>query len=237
MTTSTTTTFSMTGDQLVNAALRKLSVLGDGQSPSSTQLANGTEALNVMLKSFTSKGMPLWVMTEYNVPLTATHDYTLGIGQAINIPAPLKVTQAILKDTTALTSIPLNIRSHYDYNLLSNQGSVGTPTTYWYEPLNQTGVLHIWPIPDSYAIANQVVAIVYQRPFYDMVTGTNTLDFPQWWMDAVIYGLAWRLSPEYGVPLMDRKELSLEAQYFLDEALSFGEEEGSLYFQPDWVTR
>ncbi len=237
MTTSAVTTFSMTGDQLVNSSLRKLSVLGDGQAPSVTQLAAGTEALNAMLKTFISKGMPLWATTEYDVPLTATHDYTLGVGQTINIPAPLKVLQVILKDLTALTSRPLNVRSHYDYNLLSNQGSVGTPTTYWYEPLNQTGVLHIWPVPDTYSIANEVATIVYQRPFYDMVSGANTLDFPQWWHEAIIWGLAWRLSPEYGVPLQDRKNLGIEAQYFLEEALSFGTEEGSMYFQPDWVTR
>ncbi len=237
MTTSTTTTFSMTGDQLCNAALRKLSVLGDGQAPSVTQLANATEALNVMLKTFMADGMPLWVMAEYNVPLTATHDYTLGVGQTINIPAPLKVTQVILKDLTQKTSIPLNIRSHYDYNLLANQGSIGTPTTYWYEPLNQTGVLHIWPIPDAYAIANQVATIVYQRPFYDQVAGTNTLDFPQWWQEAVIFGLAWRLSPEYGVPLADRNELKIVAEFFHQTAMSYGTEEGSLFIQPDWVTQ
>jgi hypothetical protein len=227
----------MTGDQLCNAALRKLSVLGDGQSPSATQLTNATEALNVMLKTFMADGMPLWVISEYNIPLTATHDYTIGVGQTINIPAPLKVTQVILKDLTAQTSIPLNIRSHYDYNLLANQGSVGTPTTYFYEPKNQIGVMHIWPIPDAYAIANQVATMVYQRPFYDMTTGTDTLDFPQYWQEAIIYGLAWRLSPEYGVPLQDRNELKVEAEYFLQKAQSFGTEEGSFFIQPDWVTQ
>lgn len=237
MTVSTSTTFSMTSDQLVNAALRKLSVLGDGQAPSATQLSTGTEALNVMLKSFIAKGMPLWAIVEYNVPLTETHTYPMGVGLAINIPAPLKVLQVILKDLTALTSQPMNVRSHYDYNLLSNQGSVGTPTTYWYEPLNQTGILHIWPIPDSYAIANQVATVVYQRPFFDMVAGANTLDFPQWWHDAIIFGLAWRLAPEYGIPITDRKDFGNTAQFMLDDALSFGEEEGSMYFQPDWVTK
>lgn len=237
MTISTTTTFNLTGSQLVNAALRKLSVLGDGNSPTSTQLANGMEALNVMLKAFTSKGMPLWVITQYDVPMTATADYPMGIGQTINIPAPLKVLQAVLKNNTARTTIPMNIRTHYDFNLLSNLNSLGTPNTFWYEPLNQTGVLHIWPTPDIYNQTNCVVSITYQRPFYDVADPADTLDFPQWWFDAIIYGLAWRLSPEYGTPLADRKELMAEATYFLEEALSFGEEEGSISFEPDWVTQ
>ena len=235
MAISGVTTFSLTGDQIVNAAMRKIAVLGDGQSPSATQLSNGTQALNVMLKTFTTKGMPLWVMTEYSLALTATRIYTFGTGQTINIPAPLKVTQVLRVDSTS--AIPLNLRSHYDYNLLSGTSSIGPPTAYWYEPLNQTGVLHVWPIPDTTTIATNTLKIVYQKPFSDMVSGADTLDFPQWWHEAIIYGLAWRLCGDYGVPLMDRNTLAQEAKYFLEESLSFGTEEGSLFLQPDWTIR
>lgn len=229
MATSGVTTFSMTGDELVKAAMRKLAVLGDGQSPTITQLANGTEALNAMLKTFTVKGMPLWVITEHTFPMTATRTYTFGTGQTINIPAPLKVTQVFFTD-----GVTLDPRTHYDYNLLSGQASSAAPTSYWYEPLNQIGKLHLWPTPDASTIANRTLTIVYQRPFHDMVVGTNTLDFPQHWHEAVIFGLAWRLCGEYGVPLADRKTLTQEAEYFLQEALSFGTEDGSLFLQPDW---
>lgn len=234
MTVSNVTTFSISGDQIVNAALRKIAALGDGQSPSATQLANGTQALNLMLKTLMTKGMPLWVISEYDMTMTATHSYTFGIGQTINIPAPLKVLQAILVTTSDGSTRDLEIKTHYDYNLLSNQTSVGSPTGYWYQPLNQTGVLSLWPIPDSATIAQQTVKIVYQRPFYDMVSGADTLDFPQFWHEAIVYGLAWRLAPEFGLPLPDRQALKAEAQMLLDEALSFGTEEGSLFLQPDW---
>lgn len=228
MATSGVTTFSMTSDELVNAALRKIAVLGDGQAPSATQLSNGTQALNAMLKTFTVKGMPLWVISEYDVTLSTSNTYTFGIGQAINIPAPLKVIQAILVRDDGNTT-PLEVKTHYDFNLLSSGGS-GTPTAYWYEPLNQTGKLHVWPTPE----AEHKVRVVYQRPFQDMVSGTDTLDFPQWWHEAVIFGLAWRLCGDYGIPLADRKYLGEEAKFYLDEATSFGTEEGSLFIQPDW---
>lgn len=237
MTTSGVTTFSMTGDQICKSALRKLNVISEGANPTAQQLSDATEALNAMITTLVAKGMPLWVVTEYDLTMTSTKTYTFGVGQTINIPAPLKVTQAILKDLTGETSFPLNVRSHYDYNLLSNQGSEGTPTTYWYEPLNQTGVLHIWPTPDSYSITNRVITIVYQRPFYGQVSGTDTLDFPQCWQEAMIYGLVWRIAPEYGLPIQDRKDYGLMAEYFLQEALSFGTEEGSMYLQPDWTIR
>lgn len=234
MATSGVYSFSLTGDQIVNAAMRKLAVLGDGQSPTATQLSNGTQALNVMLKSFIAKGMPLWVIQEYTLALTATRTYTMGTGQTTNTVAPLKMLQVIRQNTTDSSSVPLMVRTHYDYNLLSNTTTAGVPTTYWYEPLNQTGVLHIWPTPDATTIASTNLKLVYQRPFQDMVSGADTLDFPQWWHEAIIYGLAWRLCGEFGVPLQDRSTVAKEAEYFLTEALSFGTEEGSLYLQPDW---
>lgn len=237
MATSGSTTFSLTSDQLVNAALRKISVLGDGQTPTSTQLSNSTQALNTMLCTFTAKGMPLWVVTEYAVTPTSSSTYTMGIGQTINIPAPLKVSQSILKDTTTGAIIPMTVKTHYDFNLLPTSSAPGAPISYWYEPLNQTGVLHIWPSPDSYTISNRVINIVYQRPFQNMVSGTDTLDFPQWWHEAIIFGLAWRMCGDFGIPLNDRANLAKEAEYFLEEALSFGTEEGSLYFMPDWTAR
>lgn len=231
MSTSNVTTFNMTSSQLVNAAMRKLAVLGDGQVPSATQLTNGVEALNAMLKTFTVKGMPLWVMSEYSMALTSSRTYTFDA--AHNIPAPLKVTQAILVDQLG-GSIPMNLKSHYDYNLLPTTAASGTPINYWYEPLNQSGVMHVWPTPDGYSITNCTIKFVYQRPFQDMVTTTDTLDLPQWWHEAVIYGLAWRLCGDFGIPLQDRQIVAKEAEYFLEEALSFGTEEGSLYLSPSW---
>lgn len=115
--------FNMTSEQIVNAALRKLSVLGDGLAPSPTQLENGTQALNVMLKSFEVKG----------------------------------ITDVISDDFT----------------------------------------------------------------------------FPPHWLEAVIYGLAYRLSPEFGIPLQDRQMLGSEAKKFLDDALEYSDTEDSLFFQPD----
>jgi hypothetical protein len=215
------TNFNLTSDQLVGSALRKLAVLGDGQSPSTSQLSTGTQALNVMLKTLQTKGMPLWAISEMDVPMTASR--TIGIG-----PTPLKVLQALILDNDSM--IPLNVKTHNDYNLLGNPSAVGVPVHYWYET---TGVLHLWPTPDSDSIANKVIRIVYQRQFNDMVAGTDTLDFPNYWIEAVIYGLAHRLSPEYGIPLQDRQLLAKEAEYFLTEALSFGTEEGSMFFVPD----
>jgi len=67
-----------------------------------------------------------------------------------------------------------------------------------------------------------------------MINGWDEADFPSYWMDAIIYGLATRLAPEYGTAKDDRSILSAEARMFLEDALSYGTEEGSLFLMPNW---
>ena len=235
MTTSGTTTFDLTRDSIINAALRKLSVIAKGTAAETMDITNASEALNVMLKTFETKGMPLWAINEYTFPLTATRTYSIGVSKTLNTPAPLKIIQAYVKDTITSYSTPLNIQTHYNYNITNPQSvDTGVPVNLEYEPGNQQGSIRIWPTPDTYSVASRTITIVYQRPFEDMTTSSDAVDFPQFWLEAVIYGLASSLAPEYGIPLSDRADLRQEALYFLNEAMSFGTEEGSIYFSPNW---
>lgn len=240
MATSGSTNWELTANSIINAALRKIAVISKGQTTEAEDTTNALEALNAMLKSFQVKGMPLWAIKDYSFALTATRTYLIGAGSTVNTPAPLKILQAYLKDTTAVTSVPLQVVTRYDYNLNQpTSTSTGSPVQLEYEIPGQTqiGTIHIWPLPDTYSISNKQITIVYQRPFEDIDTSSDNIDFPQFWHEAIIYGLAWRLAPEYGVPIPDRKTLENEASYHLNEALSFGTEEGSFSIQPDWQGR
>jgi hypothetical protein len=90
--------------------------------------------------------------------------------------------------------------------------------------------MHVFPTTDSYSALHKKLYFVYQRPFEDFDAATDNPDFPQEWYDAVTYGLATRLAPEYGVPNTERKTLWQEMSIIKQEALNFGTEEGSLYF-------
>lgn len=240
MSTSGVTTWQMTSDQIVEAALRKLAVISSGVSMSSTQRTEAVQAMNAMLKTFQTKGMPLWAIKEYSFALTATRTYAIGASQTVNTPAPLKIVQAYIKHTTDLTSIPLRVNNRYDYNQtqpVSTTDGIPVELEYTIPGQTQIGTIRVWPQPDSDSVSNRQITLVYQRPFEDMVNTTDNLDFPQFWHEAVIFGLAWRLSPEYGLPLKDRDDLRDMAKYHLDEALAFGTEEGSLFIVPDWNGR
>jgi hypothetical protein len=231
MATSGSTTWSLTRDSIIYAALRKIGTadLAGNQVTSNTTYA--AEALNAMLKGFQVDGMPIWAIKEYTFTMVAgTNTYNIGIGQTLATPMPLKVIQAYRIENTGAMNIPLNVYNHYDYNLLPQNATSGEPVNIFYQPLSTYGVIELWPTP---ADSNTTITLVYQRPFEDMNSSSDNLDFPSYWTEAVIFGLAWRLSYEYGTPIMDRQELQKAAEFFHTQALSFGTEEGSLFFQPD----
>jgi hypothetical protein len=58
-------------------------------------------------------------------------------------------------------------------------------------------------------------------------------DFPQEYYDCLKFGLADRIAPEHGLSIQERSDLSRRAKEMRLEALSFGTEEGSMFFQPE----
>lgn len=105
----------------------------------------------------------------------------------------------------------------------------GSPVNAYYDPQLTLGVLWIYPEPND---VSQVLYLTYQRPFEDFSISTDTPDVPQEWLEAMVYGLAARLAPEYGLEKNERKFLMQEAAMALSLALSFDQEEGSIFFQP-----
>jgi len=240
MATSGSTDWTLTRAQVITGALRKLGVLASGASPSTSQTNDGAEALNALIKAFHADGMPVWAIETTSFTVTSgTASYTIGPAQTINtVYPPLKLLQA-RRISDGETNVPLNVYTRYDFNNLpTSDTTTGTPVTLYYQPTISsgvaTGVISLWPTPDD---STTEISIDYQRPFQDMDAATDNFDFPSYWMQALIYNLAWTLAPEYGTPPTDRTLLQKEAIYWKEQALSYGTEEGSLIFQPSYPGR
>lgn len=227
-----TTTFSITRDDIITAALRKLGVVAQGEDATADMITEAAFALNTLVKSWEADGMPLWALRTTPIPLSAgVASYTIGTGQTVDTDKPLKVIQAWNRTISSSIDVPMRLITKEEYSILGNKTSSGNPIQAYYEPQKNVGVLTVFPVPDSTYAASNVVYITYQRPFEDINSSTDVPDFPQEWYDAVIYGLACRLAPEYGIPAESRQLLVREASDIKAGALSFGTEEGSMYFQ------
>lgn len=233
MTTSGTTVIEMSRDSICAAALRKIGAIALGQTASTTEITNASEALNNLVAEFQTLGMPLWARKDSSITMTATSTYTIGVGQTTNIPFPLKILQAWTVPTAGGSVQELWPNAIDVFNRLPTSGATGIPSQYSYQPFINYGVLRVWPVPDSTAIADRTLHISYLYPFEGFTAAADTPYFPREWNNALIYGLADLLAPEYGVPPEDRMTLKKEAKEHRELALDFGMENASLTFSPD----
>jgi len=232
MSTSGIYSIQYTSDQLTEAALRKLGVLADQQTPSTENYANGRIAQNFLFAELRTLKIPLWKRNVYSFsPTVGNNSYLIGTGQTLNTPYPLHVFQAWRQDSGNTTKVPLQIISNYDYNQYPlNSG--GLPLQLTYQPKVNYGEIKVWPVPDASAAANSTIYISYQEPFQYVVSGSDTIDFPEEFHLPIVYRLAVLLAPEWGIPLMDRQALKAEANEYMDRVLTTGEEDASFFIEP-----
>lgn len=233
MATSGVSANQLSRDQFIEAALRTIGVLALDQTPAATEYTNATVKLNALIGEFRTMGMSLWARAYYSFPVVAsTASYNIGTGQTLNTPYPLHMLQAYRTNSTDDTDLDMEIIPDHNYNLLPTTD--GTPIQLNYQPKVNIGVIRVWPTPSVADVTNGItINLVYTRPFEYFNDPSDTADFPEEWVSAIIYGLAVRIAPEYGIPLPDRQQLMKEYQMYLDSALSNGTEDGSLFFQPD----
>lgn len=244
MATSGTYTEHPNNLAVISAALRKINRLGDFETLADTdkRYLAGLAALKLIVKEFANYGMPLWAIDELAINMSLFTDIdgvnigTSG-GDVTNV-APLKIIQALRRDTTADIDVPMMLYTQDYFNSLSKKDVTGAPVGFVYYPAAVSvvqpvvGTLKIWPLPDTYWSANGQVYIRYQRPIQDVGTSTQDLDFPAEWQRAIVYALAYDLAPEYGLDINQRGALKTDRDMLINNALSFMTESGDFNIQP-----
>jgi hypothetical protein len=126
---------------------------------------------------------------------------------------------------------PLPRSTLQGYQLLTE----GTPTSWSYietvtaVPGTSQGNFMFWP---RHANGDYYFEIRFQHPFDDMDADANNLSFPSAWLEAIVYGLALRLTDEYQVPDNVYKRIMNAASTTWLKAEEATTEGTSIYIQP-----
>ena len=224
-------------DQIITRSLRIIGAIGQGETPTTQAITEATEALNDMVKEFEADGMQLWCIKQYSCTYVAgTNAYTIGVGSTVNQLAPTKIIQAWNRANNL--DSPILIVSRQEYNMLGAKTTQGTPSQLWYNPPGEIsatetqGTLTFYVTPDANSASNITPYFTGVRPLADFDSSTDVMDFPQYWGNAVVWGLASQLSYEYGVGLSERQLIERKADRHRNDALSYGTEEGSFTILP-----
>lgn len=97
--------------------------------------------------------------------------------------------------------VPLTPLARDEYQDLTNKSSSGTPVQIYYDPQRSIGKLYVWPVPTD---STEQLVFSVDRPLEVMLDSEDTFDFPGEWIEVLVYALAVRIAPEYGIPLNER---------------------------------
>lgn len=144
-------------------------------------------ATNMMFTRWSNQGVNLW-----QVDLTQTA-LTQGVATYPVDASVVVMLDAFIRTTTGTTQTDRIIMpvSRTEYASYPNKIQQGFPTTFWFDRLLSPTVT-LWPVPDGTQTYLEYYAV--KRIQDANMNGVQELDIPPIWLEAMIYGLAYRLA-------------------------------------------
>lgn len=248
MTTSGTTAFIVSRDDIIKKALRLIGALGAGDSVTTEDNTNAAFALNILVKNWATKNYLLWLyQTASTTLVSGTQTYDIGPANGtgtFNVARPLRIAQAWVLDANNIR-YPVTQLSRSDFQLLSPSNQAGAfPVNFYYDPkvlasstataVPNVGTISTWPVCNT---TGYTLYISYERPIQDVATtsgaSTENFDLPQEWYLPLAWQLAADLAPEYSVNLQKTSFLTAKAEKYLEDVVDWSREESSVYFTVD----
>lgn len=189
MSTSGVITFNLTVQQIIDAALQKIGVLGEGETSSGNQFVEALRELNLMLLTWSMEGPNLWTETEGTpIPLiSGTATYTLS-------PRPRSVMDVRFA-VSGVEQRPMTEFDRKDWNVFPMKTSPGAPLRYVVSRQRTATTLTFWPVPNQTGVWTAPYS--YERVWESATSPSEDLDVPQEWLETVTVNLGARLADDY----------------------------------------
>lgn len=224
MATSGVATYNPNMATVLKRALRLVGAYSSLSQPTANQLNAAKEALNMMLKAWQVEGL-IWLCQFVTVSLVVSQQtYLIGPNSTDAMvdedgdnfrTRPFRILDIARK--TGNNEVSLTPLTRKEYMELSNKSSTGTVIQYYYDPQITDGKLYVWPTSIN---TTDTLVLSVERAIEDMLADTNDFDLPVEWMEAVSYGLAYRLAGEYRLPMNEREMLLKEAAILKEQLLA-----------------
>jgi hypothetical protein len=149
-----------------------------------------------------------------------------GTPASCAIYRPLRVLNVRRILWSSLIETMVTPMSRLDYRNQPDKNTTGVVTQYFYDPQENTGQFWAWPNPlDSTNGLN----FTYMEPIYDFNTAADYPDFPQEWINALVWNLADEIGIEYDIPDNRAARISQRATLALDRVMGFDREPESVF--------
>lgn len=115
----------------------------------------------------------------------------------------------------AYSDNPIRIVDKFTFLDIYDKTVTGTPTTLWFERSQSVARVWLWPIPD---VTTYILNLQRIRKLQDFDGEEDNADFPERWLEFLIYQLAVKIAPEYGIGINERAALQAEANSLFAQA-------------------
>jgi hypothetical protein len=185
----------MTGQELVESALRLIGVVGEGETPNSEQATNALESLNMIIESWYNEGLAAYISYQESFTITANvGSYTIGPSATWNTVRPVAINKVMVRDSSG-TDYPVElINSSQYWDIASKAVTSSLPRYAFYYATETTGTVYLWPVPTQ-----SLTAKVNTRKQLGTITLSAALTLPPGYNRALKYALALDLADEYRI--------------------------------------
>lgn len=185
-----------TANDIINRALRSLSVIGQGESADSAQAADCLVALNDMVDSWANESLMMFQVIQDAITLIpGKKDYTIGEGiYDVNSVRPVEITQAFIRLNGADYPVAVIDRHRYQTIALKTTQS-NIPSWLYYDTGFPASTIRLWAVP---TVANTLY-IDSQKPLSKFASLGDLVSLPPGYERALRLNLAVELMPEYQV--------------------------------------
>jgi hypothetical protein len=154
-------------------------------------------ATNLLLASWSNRGVNLWAVDLITTPLVAGQStYNVDSNTVVILDAYVVIDNG---NADPIDRIILPI-SRTEYASYPNKEQQGFTTTYWFDRLIAPTVT-LWPVPDGTSAQYLKYYRVKRLQDANLQSGEN-VEIPYLWMDAFAFGLAVRLAQTWAPQML-----------------------------------
>lgn len=180
---------------IIARSMRLIGAIATGETPTADEATDGLTALNGMLDSWRNESLMTWTVNDKSVAITAGQSaFTVGPGGSIDTARPVEIDTARIRWNGI--DYPCDVIDQSQWASIARKTIKSNLPRYIYDsgdfPLRN---MTPWPIP------NQDIEIILglKEPLERFSTVHDDVTMPPGYEEAMTYGLAIRLTSEFGL--------------------------------------
>jgi hypothetical protein len=221
----------------IKFAMRDAGYIGRDDEPTSDDYAEYMPRLNDVFNFLQARpGLKLWLQEDLafspvapTSPTQGTNLYSFGPTGTVVMPRPPRIIEAYYADSNNIRR-PLVVLSRNEWDYLSTLNTQGEISSYFIDKQQLLTNFYTWLTPDAVAATGMVHALC-QIQVNNMISLTDTMNFPQEWFGALHWTLGYDIS--IGQPQSVIKQCQMNSEKYLQILEDWDVEDAPTQFQPD----